>query len=111
MAITSTLIQTTAEPISPLLENDLAITVMLFCNNNVPDQFDPTAGIQYLDVHIVKDGESPSIANKVVSQVPIDAGDTFAFSSERLVLSPGDQVYALATDNSVISSTISYVVI
>ena len=111
MAITSTLIQTTAEPISPLLEADIAITVMLFCNNNTPDPFDTSAGIQYLDVHIVKNNETLSTTNKIVSQVPIDAGDTFAFSAERLVLSPGDQVYALATNNSIISSTISYVVI
>jgi hypothetical protein len=111
MAITNTLLLTTAAPISESVSTDSAITVILFCNNNTPDPFDPTAGVQYVNVHVVKNGDIPSITNKIVSQIPIDAGDTFTFSSERIVLSSGDQIYASSTDDNIVSATISYVVI
>ena len=111
MAILNTSLVSTAEPITPLLSSDMAITVMLFCNTNLPDPLDAEAGKQLLDVHVVPNGGIVSTTNKIVNQVPIDAGDTFTFSTVRLVLSPGDRVFALTTDSAAISVTISYVVI
>jgi hypothetical protein len=111
MAILNALLQSTAEPITPLVDSDIAITVMLFCNNTIPDPFDDDAGRQFVDVYVVPDGGTVSSQNRIVYRIPIDAGDTFTFSTVRLVLSPGDRVYALATDSDIISSTISYVVI
>jgi len=85
--------------------------VMFFCNLNTPDPLDPAVGRQFIDVHVVPSGGNTTDSNKIASQVPIDAGDTFTFSTERLVLSPNDRIYAATTTPSEVSVTISYVVI
>jgi hypothetical protein len=111
MAILSTSLATTLTPISPNLSTDSAITVMFFCNLNIPDPLDPVAGRQFIDIHVVPSGGTPSNLNKIANQVPLDAGDTFTFSAERLVLGPNDRIYANTTALSEVSVTISYVVI
>jgi len=111
MAILSTSLQDTATAISPNLSADVAITVMLFCNNNTPDPLDNNAGKQLIDVYVVPDGGAVSNINRVMNQIPIDAGDTFTFDTVRLVLSPGDRVFALSSNSGIISATISYVLI
>lgn len=103
MAIQSSLIGSTAAAISPSLGSSYAITVMMFCNLNTT--------IEYIDVHVVASGDSPVDANKVVYQVPLDPNDTFTFSAERLVLDPGDRIYAATTTPNMVSVTVSYVTI
>jgi hypothetical protein len=111
MAILSTSLDTTATPISPLLSGDSAITVMMFCNLNEPDPLDVTAGRQYVSIYAVASGDTPNTTNLIANEVPIDAGDTFTFSSERLVLGAGDQIQASTTDSGLVSVTLSYVII
>jgi hypothetical protein len=115
MAIKSVLLTNTPQAISPSASEvdnkDIAVTVMFFCNLNIIDPLDDTVGRQFINLHVVKNGESSTNTNKIVSQLPIDAGDTFTFSSERLVLSAGDRVYASTTTLNAVSTTISYVVI
>jgi hypothetical protein len=111
MAISSTILSNVINPISPELISDSAITVMLFCNLNVPDINDPDLGKQFIDVFLVADGDAPTSANKIVNQIPINAGDTFTFNTERIVLGPGDRVHANTTTAGQTSVTISYVVI
>lgn len=111
MAILSTLLATPPAPISPDLSTDSAITVMFFCNLNTADPLDPASDRQFIDVYVVPVGDTASTLNKIVNQLPIDAGDTFTFSTERLVLSPNDRIYAATTPLSNVSVTISYVVI
>lgn len=114
MAISSTLVSNTPVAISPTLTTDMAVTVMMFCNLNTPDPLDETIGRQYLDIYLVADGSTPDTVfgeNKIANQIPVDAGDTFTFSAERLVLSSGDRVWAATTDAGQVSVTISYVVI
>ena len=111
MAIYNTSLQNTATAISPVSVSDIAITVMFFCNNNTPDPLDANFGKQLVSVHVVPSGGSVSNENRIVNQVPVDAGDTFVFGAERLVLSAGDTIHALTSDNNAISVTISYVVI
>jgi hypothetical protein len=114
MAILSTLVNNTPVAISPTLTTDMAVTVMMFCNLNTPDPLDAAVGRQYLNIYVVASGDAPDTVageNKIVNQVPVDAGDTFTFSAERLVLSAGDRVWATTTDASQVSVTISYVVI
>ena len=103
MAIQNTLLQTSTTAISPILSTDGAITVVLFCNLNTTSE--------YIDVHVVKQGSSPNDTNKIVYQGLIESQDTFVFSMERLVLGPGDQIYANTTTNNMVAVTLSYVVI
>lgn len=111
MAILSTSLTTTPIPISPDLSSDSAVTVMLFCNLNEPDPLDPNAGRELVEIYAVASGATPTDLNKIANQVPIDAGDTFTFSTERLVLGPNDRIHAAASSSNSVSVTISYVVI
>ncbi len=111
MAILSTNLSNLPVAISPNLSSDLAVTVMLFCNLNAPDPLDDSIGRQFLDIHVVASGDTPDNTNIIGNQIPVDAGDTFTFASERLVLGPGDRVYASTTNSTQVSVTISYVVI
>lgn len=109
MAILSTSLTNTATPISPVESTDVALTVMLFCNLNTPDPADPTAGLQNIDIHVVANGDVPNATNKIGNQIPVEASDTFVFSTERIVLSQGDRIYASTTNSGQISATVSYV--
>lgn len=119
MAILSTSLLSTPNSISPPIADvtvngvprDSAVTVMFFCNLNTPDPGDPTVGRQNLNIYVVKNGDVYNNTNKIANQLPVDAGDTFTFSAERLVLSPGDKVYASTSTNNQVSVTISYVII
>jgi len=111
MAILSTLLTNIVEPISPDLSGNSAVTVMLFCNLNLPNPNDSSLGKQFIDVHVVADGSNATNTNKILNQIPIDAGDTFVLSNERIVLGPGDRIYARTTDSGEVSTTITYVVI
>jgi len=109
MAIQSTLLTNSLQAISPSIASDIAVTTLIFCNLNTPDPADETLGMQYLDVHLVEAAGSPGNANKIINQLPLSAGDTFSFSTERVVLGVGDSIHASTTDSSQVSVTISYV--
>ena len=84
MALVSTILTNSALPISDDLASSSAVTVMLFCNYNTPSSVDSALGRQWLEVYAVKDGDSPGTANKLMHRVPLDAGDTFTFSTDRI---------------------------
>jgi hypothetical protein len=109
MATLSTSLTNTAIPISPLETTDVALTVMLFCNLNPRDLSDPSAGIQKLDIFVVPSGGTPTPVNKIGNQIPVEASDTIVFSTERIVLSQGDRIFASTTNSGQISATVSYV--
>jgi|Laugresbdmm110sn_1035088.scaffolds.fasta_scaffold00053_25 hypothetical protein len=94
MALVSTILTNSALPISDDLASSSAVTVMLFCNYNTPSSVDSALGRQWLEVYAVKDGDSPGTANKLMHRVPLDAGDTFTFSTERIVLDAHDRIHA-----------------
>jgi len=109
MAIQSSLLQDSTSAISPSLSSDIAVTTLIFCNLNTPDPMDISIGRQYIDVHVVENASSVSNTNKIINQLPINAGDTFSFSTERIVLGQGDRIHAKTTTSNQVSVTISYV--
>jgi hypothetical protein len=111
MAILSNTLTTTPSPISLNLTLDTAITVMFFCNLNEFNPADPADGRQFLDIFVVSANQSPSDNNKIGNSIPVDAGDTYVLNTERLVLSPGDRIFAATTEANRLTSTISYVII
>ena len=103
MAIKSTQLGSVAGAISDLLATESAIINMIFCNlNSVPE---------YITVHAVGSGGSVSSANTILSQVRIDANNTFSLSTDKIVLAPGDRIYAYSTNAAMVSATICVVVI
>ena len=58
MALVSTILTNSAQPISDNLGTSSAVTVILFCNFNTPSNVDPALGRQWLEVYAVKSGDS-----------------------------------------------------
>jgi len=84
-----------------------AVTTIMFCNTAAHDPLDPTAGLTYLDLHFVKDAQGVSTTNLVVNQIPIPAGETFTFDTEKIILSDGDRVVASSAAPANLVATIS----
>jgi hypothetical protein len=108
MAIDSVAISTTSTTVFTAVGNKM-IATMIFCNTETPDINDEDAGATFLDLHLVKNGGTATLVNKIVSALRIPAGETVFFDSERVVLENGDSVVALTTSPAVLSCTISTV--
>jgi len=83
------------------------VIIIMFCNTAAYDPLDPTAGLTYLDLHFVKDTQGVSTTNLVVNQIPIPAGETFTFDTEKIILSDGDRVVASSAAPANLVATIS----
>ena len=79
---------------------DSAITSMFFCNIDSTD-IDIT-------VFIVPSGDTLGDEHTIMKELTINATDTFAFGSERILLGTGDTVQAFASTTNKISVVISY---
>ena len=88
---------------------DKMVATMIFCNQELPNPVQVDSNVTYLDVHLVKNGDSPTSTNRIVNALMIPAGETVFFDTERIVLENGDSVVALTTSPAVISCTISTV--
>lgn len=108
MAIDSVAILTTNTTVYSAVGNKM-IATMIFCNTETPDPNDEDAGATFLDLHLVKNGSTPTFVNKIVSGLRIPAGETVFFDSERVVLENGDSVIASTSSPAVLSCTISTV--
>lgn len=77
------------------------VTLGYFCNiDNVPHN---------INICLVPSGGSPDLTNIIYSNVEIGAGDTMVMDMEKIILDNGDAMYANATANSAIITTIGYI--
>lgn len=97
MAITNTAILATNTTIYTSSGNN-AITTVIVCNTGVVDRT--------LTLYAVPNGGSASTTNMIVNGLNIPAGDTMTFDQEKMVLSNGDRLIAVASDTG-LSSTVS----
>lgn len=72
-------------------EREYAITCITFCNNA-----EQTIN---LTVHYVPQGLTRSNTNMVIDRLPIPAGETFSFDTEKVVLATGDKIVAIASQS------------
>ena len=84
-----------------------AVTTIMFCNTAAYNPLNPTAGLTYLDLHFVKATQGITTTNLVVNQIPIPAGETFTFDTEKIILSNGDRVVASSASPANLVATIS----
>jgi len=97
MALSNTLINTTAKSIYTSNGNNAIVTVY-FCNFGLnPVTF---------TVHAVPFGSTPDLNNLIYSNVNLTSNDTYVWDSEKLILSDGDALWALASDDDVVAVTI-----
>ena len=106
MAIESHDILTTDTDLFTSVGNN-AVTTIMFCNTAAYDPLNPMDGLTLLDLHFVKNLQGVTTTNLVVNQIPIQAGETFTFDTEKIILSNGDRVVASSAAPANLVATIS----
>lgn len=100
MAITNNLLNAT----SPLVVFDAigeqAITTIIFCNTSLTT--DAT-----VDVWIVPATQPLDDSRKIINQVNLPRGETFALDTERFILADSDTIQSQASQDSIISCCVS----
>jgi len=84
-----------------------AVTNIILCNTGAVTITDESINRPSVDVYLVKQGETPVDANKIVSSLTVPAGETVFFSDEKIILDGGDEVWVKAADANLISVTVS----
>ena len=96
MAINSVDIESTPSAGSPVdayvSTGDNAVTCIWICNTAIYDPNNPTSGLTYLDVHLVKNGDGITNTHLVVNALSVPAGESVTFDSEKIILENGDRV-------------------
>jgi hypothetical protein len=106
MAITSTTIGNSNTDLYTSSGSN-AITCIWICNTAVFNPATPSTGLTYLDLHVVKNGDGITNTNLIVNQLPVPAGESVAFDTERLILDNGDRIVANSALPANLVATIS----
>lgn len=80
---------------------ETAMSVAYFCNYS--------ASPAQITVHLVPDGQTANVLNKIYSNVSVTAGDTLVVETEKIVFANGDTIQANASANNSFNAVISYV--
>jgi hypothetical protein len=81
---------------------DNAVTAIIFCNNSLTTDATVT-------VWLVPSGYAVGNNNMILNTISVPRGETFSIDTEKFILSNGDSVQAQASQNSIITATISFV--
>ena len=84
-----------------------AVTNIILCNTGAVTITDESINRSSVDVYLVKQGDAPIDANKIVSSLTVPAGETVFFSDEKIILDGGDEVWVKAADANLITVTVS----
>lgn len=76
------------------------MSVAYFCNYN-------TSPAQ-ITVHLVPNGGTANVLNKIYSNVSVTAGDTLVVETEKIIFSTGDTLQANASANNTFNAIVSY---
>jgi ethanolamine utilization protein EutQ (cupin superfamily) len=99
MALTSAVINTTNTVVFSSVGTN-AVTTMVVCNTT-----DTTDAV--LTLHLVADGDTASVANKIINKLPITAMETLSLDQEKIILEGGDSIVAVTDQADTLSVTIS----
>jgi hypothetical protein len=80
---------------------ETALAVAYFCNYS-------TSPAQ-ISVHLVPNGQTANVLNKIYSNVSVTAGDTLVVETEKVVFANGDTIQANASANNTFNAVLSYV--
>lgn len=106
MAIQSTAIGTSNTTLYTSSGNT-AVTCIWVCNTATYDPLNPTTGLTYLDLHFVKTGDGITTTNLIVNQLPVPAGETVTFDTEKIILDNNDRVIASSAAPANLVATVS----
>jgi hypothetical protein len=88
-----------------------AITTIVLCNTGTVDPADESSDLANINIYLVKYGQSPTLSNVVVWNLPVPAGETVFFSEERIVLDNGDTIRVGADAANLITVTVSSLIV
>ena len=100
--ITNTQIASTTTTQIFLSNGQNAVTTAIFCNTD-------NSTSATLDVYAVPYGSNANAGTQIMKGVILPAGETFVMDTERLILENNDALYAQASVDGIITSTISSV--
>ena len=102
MAITNSQLASVSKTVVFASTGENAITCIIFCNTSITT--DAT-----VSVWIVPAGDPAGSENQVINELSIPAGETFSIDTERFILSDSDSIQAQASQNLIVTTTVSYV--
>ena len=100
MTIKNTFLTTTVGNICVSTNPTTAITSMYFCNLG--------SSQAEFTVYVVPNGETQGAVHTIYESIQIAAHDTYIVESEKLLLSQGDTVKAIASTDNEIAATVSF---
>lgn len=102
MAITNSQLSATAKTEVFIASGENAITCIILCNTS------PTTDAT-VSVWAVPAAIAAGDANMILNEVSLPAGETFSMDTERFILSDGDSIQAQASQNLIVTATVSFV--
>jgi|SRR6056297_3321787 len=86
-----------------------AITTILVCNSYDPEGAAPENETSTFDLHLIPSGDPlDNSTTLIVRKLPLPAGETFTFDSEKIVLEAGDKITIVGTSPANLAVTVSY---
>lgn len=79
-----------------------AVTCMIFCNTS--DDTDAT-----VTVWVVPAAQPAGNTNMIMKDIALPAGETFSLDTERFILADSDTIQAQASQDTIVTVTVSYV--
>ena len=102
MAITNSQLSSTAKTEVFVGSGENAITCIILCNTSLT--VDTTVTLWAVPAAV-----AAGDANMIMNEVSLPAGETFSLDTERFILSDGDSIQAQASQDLIVTATISYV--
>jgi hypothetical protein len=102
MAITNSQLSSVAKTVLFAATGENAITCIIFCNTSLTT--DAT-----VSVWLAKAGFPASASNQILNSIVVPAGETFSIDTERFILADSDSIQAQASQNLIVTGTVSYV--
>lgn len=86
-----------------------AVVTIVVCNTGASDPagVDESINTCTLTLNLVKFGDVSTVANTIVKNLIVPAGETIFFSDEKIVLDNGDSIRATASVSNLLSITVS----
>lgn len=102
MAITNSQLSATAKTEVFIASGENAITCVILCNTSQTTN-------ATVSVWAVPAAVAAGDANMILNEIDLPAGETFSMDTERLILSDGDSIQAQASQNLIVTATVSFV--
>ncbi len=102
MAITNSQLSSTAKTEVFVSNGENAITCIILCNTSLVT--DTTVSVWAVPASV-----AAGDANLILNEISVPAGETFSMDTERFILSDGDSIQAQASQNLLVTATVSYV--